>query len=113
MQLWKHDLRRGMPRFIGAELETNYGLVKECQAIADDNGCTMAQLSLAWLLAKDDGMVPIPGTKHQKYVEEKAAAADLRISARDLELAGEIINQHTVAGARYAESQMISLDPEE
>ena len=67
----------------------------------------------AWLLAKDDGMVPIPGTKHQKYVEENAAAADLGIPIRDLERAGEIINQHTVAGARYAESQMISLDPEE
>jgi aryl-alcohol dehydrogenase-like predicted oxidoreductase len=111
--LEKHDLRRYMPRFIGDEFEKNYALVNECRAIAEDNGCTMAQLSLAWLLAQEGGLVPIPGTKHLKYVEENAAAADLQISPEDLARAGEIINERSVVGARYAKSQMISLDPEE
>ncbi len=111
--LSKHDLRRSMPRFIGLDLEKNLALVRECETIASDNGCTMAQLSLAWLLARDGGPVPIPGTKHVKYVEENAAAAELEISHGDLARVGEIINAQTVAGARYAESQMISLDPED
>jgi len=110
--LSKHDLRRGMPRFIGEELAKNFALVQECEAIAEQNGCTMAQLALAWLLANEDGLVPIPGTKHVAYVEENAAAADLSIPADDLLRVGEIINAQTVSGARYAESQMISLDPE-
>jgi aryl-alcohol dehydrogenase-like predicted oxidoreductase len=73
----------------------------------------MAQLSLAWLLAQGDTLVPIPGTKHVRYVEENAAAAGLSIPEADLARAGEIINERTVSGERYAESQMISLDPED
>ena len=80
---------------------------------SDDNQCTMAQLALVWLLDKGDSIVSIPGTKHVAYVEENAAAAELTISASDLQRAGEIINAETVAGDRYAKSQMISLDPEQ
>ena len=90
----------------------NLDLLSEFGAIAADNQCTMAQLSLVWLLDRGDSIVSIPGTKHVAYVEENAAAAGLTISASDLQRAGEIINANTVAGDRYAKSQMISLDPE-
>ena len=73
----------------------------------------MAQLSLVWLREQGDTLVSIPGTKHVAYVEENAAAAELSISASDLQRAGEIVNADTVAGDRYAKSQMISLDPEQ
>jgi aryl-alcohol dehydrogenase-like predicted oxidoreductase len=102
-----------MPRFQGENLARNLALLSEFETLANDNGCTMAQLSLAWVLGQGDTLVPIPGTKHVAYVEENAAAADLTISKADLARAGEIINADTVAGDRYAKAQMISLDPEE
>jgi aryl-alcohol dehydrogenase-like predicted oxidoreductase len=70
-------------------------------------------LALAWVLARDENFVPIPGTKHVKYVEENAAAADLTISDADLSKAGEIFASNKVHGERYAKSHMISLDPED
>jgi aryl-alcohol dehydrogenase-like predicted oxidoreductase len=111
--LAEDDMRRGMPRFMDENLESNVALLTTYETIALDNSCTMAQLALAWLLAQGDTLVPIPGTKHVSYAEENAKAADLEISAADLARAGEIISQDTVAGPRYAESQMISLDAEE
>jgi len=111
--LEENDMRRHMPRFQGEDLEKNLVLVQELSKLAADNGCTLAQLALAWLLAQGDTLVPIPGTKHVAYVEENAAAADLSISEGDLERAGQLINADTVSGPRYAPAQMISLDPEE
>ena len=106
------DMRRGMPRFQGKNLEKNLALLDDFRALAGDNRCTMAQLAIAWVLAQGETLVPIPGTKHVRYVEENAAAADLEISSADLARAGEIINAETVSGERYAEAQRISLDPE-
>ena len=111
--LSRHDMRRGMPRFQQGSFEQNLALLDEFGTVAADNGCTMGQLSLAWLLAQGDAVVPIPGTKHVRYVEENAAAADLVIPQADLVRAGEIISAQTVSGNRYAEAQMISLDPED
>lgn len=111
--LEEHDMRRNMPRFQGENFQKNCDLLVEFGAIAAANDCTMAQLSLAWLLDQGETIVSIPGTKHTAYVEENAAAAELEIPAGDLRRAGEIINAHTVAGDRYAKSQMISLDPEQ
>ena len=111
--LEEHDMRRRMPRFRGEDLEKNIALLDAFGALAADNGCTMAQLSLAWILAQGETLVSIPGTKHVAYVEENAAAADLAISDADLARAGEIINAETVSGPRYGKTQMISLDPEE
>ena len=105
-------MRRHMPRFQGDHLAKNRALVDELSKLAADNGCTPAQLALAWLLAQGDTVVPIPGTKHVRYVEENGAAADLSIPEADLERAGQIINASTVSGDRYAPAQMISLDPE-
>ncbi len=111
--LEEFDMRRNMPRFQAENFQRNRELLVEFGAIAAANHCTMAQLSLAWLLARGDTIVSIPGTKHVAYVEENAAAAELDISSSDLQRAGEIINENTVSGDRYAKSQMISLDPEQ
>jgi aryl-alcohol dehydrogenase-like predicted oxidoreductase len=110
--LEERDMRRGMPRFERENLKRNVALLGEFESLAADNGCTMAQLALAWVLAQGDTLVPIPGTKHADFVEENAAAATLEISAGDLERAGELINESTVAGERYSKAGMISLDPE-
>jgi aryl-alcohol dehydrogenase-like predicted oxidoreductase len=107
------DMRRRMPRFQGDDLKKNLALIDELSKLAAENGCTPAQLALAWLLAQGDTVVPIPGTKHVRYAEENAAAADLSIPEGDLERAGQLINANTVSGDRYAPAQMISLDPEE
>ena len=106
------DMRDNMPRFQGDDYRHNISLLQEYVEIAADNGCTPAQLALAWVLDKGDTLVPIPGTRHVAYVEENAAAAAVNISAPDLQRAGEIISPDTVRGARYSKAMEISLDPE-
>ena len=113
-QLGEQDLRKRMPRFQGDNFRKNCSLLKEFSLIAADNHCSMAQLALAWVLAQQDGtLVPIPGTKHVRYVEENAAAVDLKISAADLARAGAIINAGTVSGHRYHERMRKTVDPED
>ncbi len=111
--LGEDDMRQTMPRFIGEDFQHNLHLLEQFESIARDNCCTPAQLSLSWVLAQDENFVPIPGTKHVKYVEENAAAAELKISDEDLKRAGEIFAGDKVRGDRYAKSHMISLDPED
>jgi aryl-alcohol dehydrogenase-like predicted oxidoreductase len=110
-QLEYDDMRQTMPRFMGENFEHNRTLVQQLASIADRNHCTTAQLALAWVLAQDENFVPIPGTKHVSYVEENAAATQLKISADDLAQANEIFTNGQIRGDRYAKSQMISLDP--
>ena len=112
-KLEEGDMRHSMPRFSGSNFESNLKLVDSLAAIAADNNCTPAQLALAWVLSKDSDFVPIPGTKHVKFVEENAAAADLVINQSDLEKAEEIFTPSAVLGERYHSSQMISLDPDD
>lgn len=107
------DMRQSMPRFQGDNFKHNLSLLNELEAIARSNNCTMAQLALAWVLAQDPDFVPIPGTKHTRYVEENAAAADLHIEPSHLQRAGEIFTESVIRGDRYAKSHMISLDPDE
>ena len=111
--LEEHDMRRAMPRFLGEDFERNLALLEDFGALAESNGCTMGQLALAWVLAQGEFVVPIPGTKHVAHVEENAGAAEVELSSRDLERAGELIGPETVSGDRYAAAQRISLDPEE
>lgn len=106
------DMRQSMPRFTGTNFEHNLALVKELQTIAARNDCSSAQLALAWVLAQDKNFVPIPGTKHVRFLEENATAADIEIDADDLRLAGELFSAGEVKGDRYAKSHMISLDPD-
>ena len=107
------DMRQTMPRFQQDNLPHNLRLLDELAAIARTNHCTMAQLALAWVLAQDQNFVPIPGTKHVRYVEENAAAVDLSIDPVDLKRAGDIFTETEVCGDRYAKSHMISLDPDD
>jgi len=107
------DLRSTMPRFLEENLAKNVLLLNDLRAMAQKYECAPGQIALAWLLAQGDDIVPIPGTKHLKFAEENAGAAQVEISSEDIERIGAIINSETVAGPRYAESQSISLDPEE
>ncbi|MFP8872756.1 MAG: aldo/keto reductase, partial [Myxococcota bacterium] len=91
----------------------NVLLLNDLRAMAQKYECAPGQIALAWLLAQGDDIVPIPGTKHLQFAEENAGAAQVEISSEDIERIGAIINSETVAGPRYAESQSISLDPEE
>lgn len=106
------DIRHTMPRFQGDNFRKNLQLLDELARLAQANDCTMAQFALAWVLAQDQDFVPIPGTKHARFVEENAAAADKKIAPADLQRASEIFSATAVHGERYAKSQMISLDPD-
>lgn len=100
--LSENDIRHGMPRFRGENFENNLKLLNEFEQIAKDNKCTMAQLALAWMLKKEnETLIPIPGTKHVKYVEENFAALDVNLSAADVEKLDQLINVDTVSGDRY------------
>jgi aryl-alcohol dehydrogenase-like predicted oxidoreductase len=106
------DMRHTMPRFLGENFEQNFKQLADLREIAASNSCTLAQLALAWVLAQDPNFVPIPGTKHAKYVEENAQAAQLSINSEELARVGEVFSGDSVVGDRYAKSQLISLDPE-
>lgn len=107
------DMRQTMPRFLGDNFEKNIKQLADLREIAASNSCTLAQLALAWVLEQDPNFVPIPGTKHVKYVEENAQAAELTISARELTRVGEVFSGDSVCGERYAKSHMLSLDTDE
>src|SRR5215212_4582184 len=77
------DYRRNTPRFQGENFERNLDLVREIEAVAREKGCTPAQLALAWVLAQGEDVVPIPGTKRRKYLEENVGALDLRLGPED------------------------------
>jgi aryl-alcohol dehydrogenase-like predicted oxidoreductase len=100
------DWRRGLPRFQGENFEKNLELVRRVEAMARDKGCTASQLALAWVMAQGDDVVPIPGTKRRRYLEENAAAADIRLTAEDLARIGEVAPKGVAAGPRYPEAGM-------
>ncbi|HEX8692761.1 MAG TPA: aldo/keto reductase [Longimicrobium sp.] len=100
------DFRRGSPRFQGENFQKNLDLVKHIEELAAAKGCTASQLALAWVLARGDDIVPIPGTKRRKYLEENLAALDVRLTADDLARIEEIAPQGVAAGTRYAEGGM-------
>jgi aryl-alcohol dehydrogenase-like predicted oxidoreductase len=107
-ELDEGDFRRHGPRFNGENLRANLRLAATVAEIADRKGITPAQLALAWVLAQGDDLVPIPGTKRRKYLEENAAAADIELSDEDLaEIDAELPE---AAGARYDEAGMASVN---
>jgi aryl-alcohol dehydrogenase-like predicted oxidoreductase len=102
------DFRRHGPRFTGDNLETNLQLAAKVAEIAESKGCTPAQLALAWVLAQGDDIVPIPGTKRRKYLEQNAAAVDVELTAEDLaRIDAEL---PSAAGDRYDETGMASVN---
>jgi aryl-alcohol dehydrogenase-like predicted oxidoreductase len=100
------DYRRFSPRFQGENFQKNLDLVKEVEEMARAKKCQPSQLALAWVLAQGDDIVPIPGTKRRKYLEENAAAADLKLTAEDLRRLSEVFPSGAASGMRYPEHMM-------
>jgi len=105
-QLPEGDFRRSLPRFQEKELQQNMQLVQKLETLAKEKNSTTAQLSLAWLLAQGQDIIPIPGTKRRKYLQENAAAADITLSPSELEELRNILQSTAIAGARYPEYMM-------
>ena len=98
------DYRRSSPRFQGENFARNRENTRKVESLAAARGITAAQVALAWLLAQGDDIIPIPGTKRRKYLEENASAVDVTLTAGELEELREAFK--SVAGGRYPESQM-------
>ncbi len=97
------DFRHRHPRFQGESLTRNLELLRRLEQIADDKGVSPAQLALAWVLHRGADIVPIPGTKKRRYLEENVAAADVSLDADDLARLDEALPAGTTAGQRYAD----------
>jgi aryl-alcohol dehydrogenase-like predicted oxidoreductase len=106
------DMRLGMPRFQGENFQANLALFDRFKALAAEAGCTPAQLCLAWLLQKDETIVPIPGTTSYDHLVENAKAAEIRLSPEVMAKVDELVNPQTVAGPRYAPPMQATVDTE-
>jgi len=95
------DFRKNHPRFQGENFQKNLDLVKEVEKLAKEKGCTTAQLALAWVLAQGEDIVPIPGTKHVKYLDQNIGALDVELSEEDLKRLDAILPPGAAAGERY------------
>jgi aryl-alcohol dehydrogenase-like predicted oxidoreductase len=104
------DFRRGDPRFQGENFDANIRAASVVQEIARRKGATAGQVALAWLLARGEDIVPIPGTKRRRYLEENAAAASLVLEPVDLEALDRALAPEAVAGPRYNERNMTFVD---
>ncbi len=94
------------PRFQSENFQKNLDLVKKVKEIAREKNCQPAQLALAWVLAQGDDIVPIPGTKRRKYLEENAAAVDLKLTPDDLRQLNEAFPSGAASGLRYPKEMM-------
>jgi aryl-alcohol dehydrogenase-like predicted oxidoreductase len=104
------DFRRHSPRFQGDNFGKNLELVAHVERLAKDKGCTPSQLALAWVLARADFIVPIPGTKRRRYLEDNLGAARVALSAADLAAIDAVFPPGAAAGQRYAPMGMSSID---
>jgi len=100
------DYRRNHPRFQGENFRKNLDLVKKVEEIAREKGCTPGQLALAWVLAQGKDVVPIPGTKRRKYLEENVAALTVKLTPKDLQRIDGVSPKGAAAGSRYPERAM-------
>jgi aryl-alcohol dehydrogenase-like predicted oxidoreductase len=99
-----------MPRFAADAFDRNQVLVERVRAIAQRKGATPGQMALAWVLAKGEDLVPIPGTKRRKYLEENVAAADIQLNASEVAELDAAIPASEIAGDRYAAAAMRAID---
>ena len=104
------DFRRFHPRFQGENFQKNLDLVARVEEIAREKGCTPSQLALAWLLAHEKDIVPIPGTKHRSFLEENARAVEITLAPADLERIGEVAPLGVAAGNRYTDAGMATVN---
>ena len=100
------DFRRGDPRFQGENFDANMRAASVVREVASTHGATPAQIALAWLLHKGDDIVPIPGTKRRKYLEENAGAASITLNADDMARLDDALRPEAIAGPRYNERAM-------
>ena len=100
------DYRRNSPRFQGENFQKNLDLVLSVEEIAKEKGCQPSQLAIAWVLAQGDDIVPIPGTKRRKYLEENVAALDVKLTAEELRRLEEVLPSGAAAGNRYPDHVM-------
>ena len=102
------DFRRSSPRFMGENFQRNLDLVRHIQQLAKQKNCTPSQLALAWLLAQGTDVIPIPGTKRVKYVEENAGAVSVKLSSAELQAIEAIFPAGAASGARYADMSFVN-----
>ncbi|RZM25358.1 MAG: aldo/keto reductase [Pedobacter sp.] len=103
--LTDNDFRKSLPRYQEEYKDNNDRLAHEFAVLAADKNSTAAQLALAWVLAQGEHIIPIPGTKRRKYLQENAAAVDLSLSAEDLKAIDDLLAKYPNTGARYSEAQ--------
>jgi aryl-alcohol dehydrogenase-like predicted oxidoreductase len=106
------DIRRGMPRFAPDHYATNLALLPAYEALAREAGATPAQLALAWLLARGEDIIPIPGTSRLDHLRENLGALDLVLSPDLIARLDALINEHTISGARYSPATTAEIDTE-
>jgi aryl-alcohol dehydrogenase-like predicted oxidoreductase len=104
------DYRRFHPRFTGGNFEKNIALVHEIEAMAAEKGCTAAQLAIAWVLAQGEDVVPIPGTKRRKYLEQNIGALEVRLTDEELDRIDLILPPGAASGPRYHEAGMATVN---
>jgi aryl-alcohol dehydrogenase-like predicted oxidoreductase len=104
------DFRRGDPRYQGENFDANVRAASAVRELAARKSATAGQVALAWLLHKGPDIVPIPGTKRRKYLEENIAAADVRLAPNDIATLDAALAPDRVAGPRYGEKQMAQVD---
>ena len=104
------DYRRSTPRFQGENFQKNLDLVRRVEEIAQEKRCTPSQLALAWVMAQGNDIVPIPGTKRRKYLEENVAAMDLKLTKEDLARIQAVFPPDAAAGNRYPEHMIGMID---
>jgi aryl-alcohol dehydrogenase-like predicted oxidoreductase len=107
------DIRLNMPRFQAGHWEKNLELLGPYEEVAREQGCTMGQLALAWLLARSPHVVPIPGTTRVDHMRENLGALDVRLSPATIERLDAIINTQTVSGPRYNAATLPEIDTED
>ena len=103
------DRRREHPRFLADNIAHNAALLAPIEQIAVAHGSTPAQIAIAWVLAQGNDIVPIPGTKQRKYVEQNAAAVAVKLSADEIALLSKAFPPNVTAGTRYPEKQLKGL----
>ena len=111
-QLDAKDIRRNMPRFAPDHYAANLALLPDLKAVANDAGCSLAQLALAWLLHRGEHIIAIPGTTSVSHLAENMEAAQVVLSPSAMERLETLMNQRTVSGARYNAQSSVEVDTE-
>jgi aryl-alcohol dehydrogenase-like predicted oxidoreductase len=96
------DFRANLPRYSGEYLDNNQKLAVAFAEFAESKYCSPAQLAIAWVIAQSDNIIPIPGTKHRKYLEENAGATDVELTSNDMEAIETIVKKYPNVGPRYS-----------